>query len=244
MLWSPNIGNGYPFLGSGFESNNPKATDTDPIKQANFQELNTDNVGASAGVITNADDPYGPFYPGDEWVDWVGISVYNIQRNPTTRQTQPVTEDVFLRPNNAESLSGVDAIHNFYQRFVVDKNKPFILSETGSSYVSNQPGGTSIIPDTDPEAAELAVKESWWKAILATSANPAFTGHWHAATWFEEIKDEQSYDDANIYITRDYRITQKEAIRSAFLRDTQAAGDRIKWSTDFKYTCAGTVSLV
>ena len=22
-------------------------------------------------------DPYGPYYPGDEWVDWVGMSIYH-----------------------------------------------------------------------------------------------------------------------------------------------------------------------
>ena len=25
-----------------------------------------------------SDDPYTPFYPGDQWVDWVGLNVYHM----------------------------------------------------------------------------------------------------------------------------------------------------------------------
>ena len=28
------------------------------------------------GQFDTADDPFAPFYPGDDFVDWVGISVY------------------------------------------------------------------------------------------------------------------------------------------------------------------------
>ena len=28
------------------------------------------------GDVTMADDPYGPFYPGDDAVDWVGLTLY------------------------------------------------------------------------------------------------------------------------------------------------------------------------
>ena len=28
------------------------------------------------GVFDNADDPFAPFYPGDDFVDWIGLSVY------------------------------------------------------------------------------------------------------------------------------------------------------------------------
>ena len=27
------------------------------------------------GVVDNLDDPYLPYYPGDAYVDWVGMSV-------------------------------------------------------------------------------------------------------------------------------------------------------------------------
>lgn len=161
MVWSPNSGNGYPYDNDGFDYHNPKANDTG-LRAANFAQLNTDNVGASADLLTNTDDPYGPYWPGDQWVDWVGLSVYNIYRDPTTRQTAPAPVDVFTNPQSASSIVGIDPIHQFYRRFVVEKNKPFIFSETGASYTKDLPGASTITPDANPEASELAVKQSWY----------------------------------------------------------------------------------
>jgi hypothetical protein len=28
------------------------------------------------GQLTQADDPYAPYYPGDDFVDWIGLSLY------------------------------------------------------------------------------------------------------------------------------------------------------------------------
>lgn len=70
-----------------------------------------------AGVIDNADDPYLPYYPGDQYVDWVGLSLYNY----------------------GQGIADPDAISNFitfgtyvrlYGKFAREKNKSFILSET------------------------------------------------------------------------------------------------------------------
>lgn len=30
------------------------------------------------GWVDMADDPYTPFYPGDQWVDWVGLNMYHM----------------------------------------------------------------------------------------------------------------------------------------------------------------------
>lgn len=55
LIWSPNIGGGYPYLGAGFDQNIPSASSGDPATQANFQAL------ATNGRLL---DPYGPYYPG------------------------------------------------------------------------------------------------------------------------------------------------------------------------------------
>lgn len=36
------------------------------------------------GLLTMADDMYTPFYPGDEYVDWVGLSIYNFGSGQTS----------------------------------------------------------------------------------------------------------------------------------------------------------------
>ena len=62
LIWAPNSGNGYPFLRAPCC---PIANTTD------LRLMDTNNNGTVDGF----DDPYTPYYPGDEWVDWVGFSV-------------------------------------------------------------------------------------------------------------------------------------------------------------------------
>jgi hypothetical protein len=64
MMWAPNEGGGYPFVG-GSAAAVPGADA--------FALLDTDGDG----ILTIADDPYAPYYPGDDVVDWVGMSLYH-----------------------------------------------------------------------------------------------------------------------------------------------------------------------
>jgi hypothetical protein len=66
FLWAPNSGNGYPF---------PNGPHSVTITSPSFdKELDTNGDG----LYNDLDDPYSPFFPGDEWVDWVGFSVISI----------------------------------------------------------------------------------------------------------------------------------------------------------------------
>ena len=160
MVWSPNIGMGYPFLNSGYDGYIPTPNSNNPSRVANFQVLNTDTTGGSANVLDALDDPYTPYYPGDEYVDWVGISVYNYNHDYNSHQTTPVTLDVLS--TGKTSLIGDIPVKNFYQNFVVGKNKPFIISETGSAYITNDESNPGYMTqEADPVATELAIKESW-----------------------------------------------------------------------------------
>jgi hypothetical protein len=64
MMWAPNYGGGYPFTGGQFAAR-PGTPD--------FAALDTDHDG----TLTMADDTYAPYYPGDDAVDWVGVSLYH-----------------------------------------------------------------------------------------------------------------------------------------------------------------------
>ena len=63
MVWAPNTGNGFPY-------------------SVSFAVLNTSPADRAAmdtngnGILDIGDDPYLPFYPGDAFVDWVGLSSY------------------------------------------------------------------------------------------------------------------------------------------------------------------------
>jgi len=60
MVWSPNYGGGYPFKAGPYLAR--KGT-------ADFRALDTNHDGA----LAMADDMYRPYYPGDRYVDWVGL---------------------------------------------------------------------------------------------------------------------------------------------------------------------------
>ena len=63
MVWAPNTGLGYPY-GSSFANLGTTAADRLLL------DTNRDNV------LSELDDPYLPYYPGDDFVDWVGLSSY------------------------------------------------------------------------------------------------------------------------------------------------------------------------
>ena len=68
FIWAPNSGNGYPF--PNYEhSALPGTSHWDPALDTNKD-----------GKYDIDDDPYTPFYPGDDWVDWVGMYVRLVSR--------------------------------------------------------------------------------------------------------------------------------------------------------------------
>ena len=86
FIWAPNSANGYPYK---------KSTHSNTVSSPNWDStLDTNNDGA----YDKMDDPFTPFYPGDEWVDWVGMSIYHYGDNyPWVHNTVPV-------PGEAESV--------------------------------------------------------------------------------------------------------------------------------------------
>ena len=65
MVWAPAYGAGYPF-GRSYGA-------VDAAGQRIGQVLDTDGNG----TVDDGDDPYAPYFPGDRYVDWVGLSLYH-----------------------------------------------------------------------------------------------------------------------------------------------------------------------
>ena len=209
MVWAPNIGTSYPWAPN---DRIPVANSPDPLLAANFITMNTNAAGASATVIDNTDDPYTPYYPGDIYVDWVALSIYNYGQQVTVPGTL------------ANYMSPANPLHDFYGIFSAGKNKPFMLGETGSSFR----------PGTD----ELAIKESWWKEIFATLNSGRFP-LFKAAIWFEEIKSELNFAMSE-EIVNDYRITFSDPIKTAFVNDVTPINS-VLWGEQMTYSCSGFV---
>jgi hypothetical protein len=131
-VWSPAAGESYPF-----------AADT----ALDDARLDTNQNGQLDG----GDDPYGPYYPGDDVVDWVGLSAYH----DTSGGGAPVNSVPIDGELNAD-LDGPGDL-GFYQRFAEAGQKPMML-ET-AAFFSPGAGGPG----------ELEIKQAWWRQVLAAT---------------------------------------------------------------------------
>lgn len=165
MVWSPNYAGGYPF---GNETYNAKPNDVD------FPTLDTNHDGK----LTTYDDAYTPYYPGDDAVDWVGLTLYNwgchypwgpnIAAEPN-KFVQQVTGTYNGLCGN-ESMDG-----NFYQQYAVGHHKPMALSETSAFYDEAEAGQGST---------NLQIKQAWMSQVLDPALSRTFP-LLKVENWFE-----------------------------------------------------------
>jgi hypothetical protein len=191
MLWSPNEGGGYPFEGG---SHTARASSPD------FQALDTNNDGK----LSMDDDPYAPYWPGDDAVDWVGLSLYHFGN------AYPWSENIIPEPGKlAGKISGtykspyVDetAVPDFYAEYATGHHKPFAISETGAFYNTSRNDG----------APALAIKEAWWNQLFDPDMQTRFP-QLKLAVWFEYSKQENRPGNPVI----DWRTASDQTIREDF----------------------------
>ncbi|KAJ3326569.1 hypothetical protein HDU76_012809 [Blyttiomyces sp. JEL0837] len=194
LVWAPNEGAGYPF-----------SINVPALSPTNMKLLDTNNDGA----ITEKDDPYLPYWPGDEYVDWVGISSYWFGSN------YPYVRNDIAAENAFETYLG--APYDFYKRFAEAKNKPYVVTEAGAAYHIGKPG-----------IDELTLKRSFWREYL-TDAN--LTTRYPLLKMINQFEFKKHEEQT----LRDFRITTNPTILSAFKSDLAAVSDRYIWSN---YTSA------
>ncbi|MHC9543912.1 MAG: hypothetical protein AB9903_30730 [Vulcanimicrobiota bacterium] len=170
MTWTPNQGWGYPWAG-GTYSISPGDPD--------FSILDTNHDGQ----LTEADDPYGPYYPGDAYVDWVGHSFYHWSNIPQRGYNQVPYTGKWGQANGINNT-----IPNFHDIFAVGHDKPMIIAETSAFYDPLDTNGGG--------AAEDAIKEEWIKQVynLSDPDNPTLKTAFpklKAIFWFSQLKYEQ-----------------------------------------------------
>jgi hypothetical protein len=210
MMWAPSYGGGYPF-------GSPRATPGTP----DFAELDTDGDGA----ITQKDDMYEPYYPGDDVVDWVGLTLYH------WGASWPWLENELPEPNNfAELLTGQysglngdqRAVPDFYGRYCAapTRAKPMAIAETAAFYNPHQGG----VP-------ELAIKRAWVDQVFNISGDtPEGVDvaqrfpNLKCVVWFDYYKLES---DQGQWI--DWRISRYAPVRSAYVRAMRTLRDGRPW---------------
>ncbi|WP_108249442.1 glycoside hydrolase family 26 protein [Planctomonas deserti] len=167
-MWAPNNAGGYPFTG-GKASAVPGTAD--------FALLDTNGDG----TLTIADDSYAPYYPGDDVVDWVGMSLYHWGSTYPWGENEMPEEGKFAAQltGTYNGLAGDEtAAPDFYQTYAVEHGKPLAIPETAAL----------VIPGQDAEQ-ELAIKRAWWRQVLSEENATRFP-QLKMVNWFEWDKDE------------------------------------------------------
>ncbi|KAI9101219.1 glycoside hydrolase superfamily [Phlyctochytrium arcticum] len=225
FIWSPNLGSGYPFPNGGF---NPftaqpySATSSSNATEFALLDTNKD------GTLDNKDDPYAPYWPGTEYVDWVGLSIYyyglsypwEVNSLPPAGFFQSAIEGT-----GTTSTSNPNGI-NFYQLYAspnaINGPKPMMISETAAGFHLNLVA-TPATP-LAPGPGQLAIKQAYWRQFLANETFYASHPNLKAICLFEYIKNEEStrrdfqssFDDVGAGLAADLApLVSKGVVRTA-----------------------------
>ncbi len=104
------------------------------------------------GVVDAKDNPYSGYYPGDQYVDWIGMSIYSYGT------VYPWSDNIIAPPGKFESILNDN---DFYNAYAVVKNKPFMISETAATFHLTTPF---------VGASDLDTKQSWWKQFITNAS--------------------------------------------------------------------------
>ncbi|DBA82983.1 TPA: hypothetical protein ACH3X1_006760 [Trebouxia sp. C0004] len=206
MLWSVNTGGGYPY---------PNGTDIAKyVSASDFKLLDTNGDGS----ITTADDPYAPYYPGDDYVDWVGMSLYHFGTTfPYDQNVLPEAQKFTSTIFGTFKTSYVDytSLPNFYEVYSAPNGthkKPMAIPETGSLWDLNHLTGAA--------PTELQVKTAWWQQVFNIGGDTTnaldlsvHMPNLRLVAWFDQKKVESSADNDMI----DWRYSASSVIHDAFV---------------------------
>ncbi|WP_104174384.1 OpgC domain-containing protein [Arthrobacter sp. Y81] len=204
MVWQPFQARDYPFT----RNRNAPASGS-----PGFAALDTNADGAWNGL----DAPYAPYYPGDDVVDWAGLTTHHddtggkaaVNTLPEDGElasllTGTARGAASVGDGGGASDGGGDA--NFYESYAVQRDKPLLLQT--AAYYSPSAGGPS----------ETDIKSGWWNQVLGEAA-PGKLERIAAVVWDEKT---DVGDAGNTII--DWRLTRNAAVAAA-------AGEAVREST-------------
>ena len=192
MVWSPVYGSGYPF---GREQGTDSEIDLSGAREAERLDTNGD------GRLDERDDPYGPYYPGDDAVDWAGLFLYRFgQSQGVDRNVAPPAGELRARLDEAWGYGRDARRDSFYDRFADAREQPMLL-ETGALYNPAVEG-----------VSELELKRTWWRDVFAEARERRLIG---AISWLELARVEPEVADQPV----DWRAVRTPSLARALLAD-------------------------
>ncbi|KAI8851003.1 hypothetical protein BC829DRAFT_388245 [Chytridium lagenaria] len=150
-------------------------------------------------------DSFTEYYPGDEYVDWVGLSVY--WKGP--RNAYPWIETAIAPENYAaqiiDGLGGEGSFFSFYREFAAGRGKPFAISEGAGCFhrMCSPPGSTSFVPCA--AAATLAQSQmSFYNSLLFSQS---FRTTYPLVKMVQMFEFEKEESDGGYRVMRDFRAS-------------------------------------
>ncbi|KAJ3387888.1 hypothetical protein HDU84_000424 [Entophlyctis sp. JEL0112] len=212
FVWSPNASNGYPYSASS------------PSNTTEANALDTDGDGS----LTSSDDPFTPYWPGSDYVDWVGVSMYwkgnPSSGNPVHDNSAPPS-DIWVQMVEGGGTFGGNSKYPLYTSFAKKYSKPLVMSEGAAAYALYQEPSTTLLAAGD---GRVAIEQGFWRSYLNTTI---FANYPLAKMFiqFEFIKVDEDSVSSN-GVTRDYRITWNSTVLSAFQTDVSALSSTLLWA--------------
>ncbi|KAJ3155574.1 hypothetical protein HDU89_006540 [Geranomyces variabilis] len=192
FIWAPNVFGGYPYDNSM----------TAAVSPTEFAALDTNKDGK----LTALDDGYAPFYPGSDFVDWVGLSTYWFGA------AYPyLTNDLPTAGYMSSIIHGIAAGGNgpdFYATYSQTGKKPFFITESGAAFHEFQvatPTSTTSSGPIAPGQGPLAIKQAWWRQYLTNTTFLDAHPQLKAVCLFEWTKPEEQ-TMRNFHVTNDTDI--------------------------------------
>lgn len=205
MLWAPNNGGGYPFDYGSYT-----CTTSNGCRDFDLLDTNGD------GELSMEDDMYSPYYPGDDYVDWVGMTLYHWgQKSPWGKNVVPEPASFFDKlTGNYDGANGNEtAVPDFYAMFCNDSvhAKPLVIPEVAALFNPS----SSCCDD------ELKVKRAWWRQVFNIGGNrtggpdpSTFLPRLKMVVWFDQTKRE-------LGLNIDWTLSNNATVIRAFQEDLE-----------------------
>lgn len=183
------------------------------------------------GDLTVADSPFSPYWPGDEYVDWVGLSVYYKGPNSQNINVLQPRGYCYGALSNYNPNTGLSAPDPWYETYCLGKpNVACMFAESGVAYHDMILG--------DQGVSDFALKQQWWEDCLvgrvnylvwirfigkltgndynALQTNTSFLEEFPRLKLMMQFEYEKNETDSGITDHRDYRLTNGTDVLDGF----------------------------
>jgi len=196
IVWAPNTPQSYPYGQS-----------SDNLSPPDLALLDTDHDGK----VTNTDDPFTPYYPGDDLVDWIGLSTY--YKGPNFQNINVAQPSGYC----ASVMNGTSptSTFNWYEMFCNRPGKACMIAESGAAFHV-----AALNAQASTARSIVDLQRAWWQDCITS---PALLQNFPRLKLHMHFEHEKMETDGGISDLRDYRLSNDTATMEAFKADYLAA---------------------